>query len=317
MKLFLVNRTKNALHAIEKSLKNEKFEISSMSGYEDAVKNIENFDPQIVVINWGKEDYDLAGLCKKIRRIRQVKYIYIIIIASREKQMGVSGILDAGADDFIFRPFGEEELALRVKKARKIILLEDKVVKSKKKLMKLAKEDPLTNLYNRRALLDEALKEMGRSTRESKFLSAILVSLSNFEDISESYGGVVGKAVLMEVGNRLKVTCRPYDKIGRYNITDFLVILPDSGITNAEKVAGRILSSVTDKPLSISKKNIDVSVGIGISEMDPADVTVLKEDHEDDILMNDLLLDSLIKRAEVAAYKAIKNGENNIEIALK
>ena len=179
--------------------------------------------------------------------------------------------------------------------------------------MKLAKEDPVTNLLNRRSLLDEAIKEMGRSTREMKYMSSILIEIDNLKEIINTYGSDTGNGVLLDLSNRFKLESRPYDKIGRYGIAQFLLVLPDSGIVNAKKVAKRILD-MAKKPFHIKGNEISVILSIGISEIDPADVTQLKGNQTDDVLIDDLLLDSLIKRSETALIKAGKKGSNMIEV---
>jgi diguanylate cyclase (GGDEF)-like protein len=99
--------------------------------------------------------------------------------------------------------------------------------------MKFAKEDPITGLLNRRALLDEALVEMGRSRRENKFFSAIMISLNNLRDIIERDCALKGNSLLLETAKILRKHCRTYDKIGRYGISQILLLLPDAKVEQA------------------------------------------------------------------------------------
>ncbi len=309
-----MNSTENAKAAVSKSLEKKKMNLRTTGGIDNSLDIIKEEHPQVALINWGKNDsFDIMALCKRIRRLKLAKYVYIIIMVSKDKTGEVQGLIDSGADDFILRPFGEEELRVRIRKAKKAIILEEKLIKSKKNLMKFAKEDPLTNLLNRRSLLDEALKEMGRSTRESKYLSSILIRINNFQEIVDEKGGIAGRALLLEASNRVRLSCRPYDKIGRYAVSDILIILPDTGIKNAKKVAGRVLDSFEDE-FSVNKEVFEINTSIGISEIDPDDVTLVKEKHSDDLLMDDLLLDSLIKRSETAVEKARERGSNLFEV---
>ncbi len=314
MDILLVNSTDNAKAAVKKSLEKMKMNLMFIEGIEKTLDLIKKEHPQVVLINWGKKDsFDMIALCKKIRRLKLSKYVYIILMISKERIAEVQGLINSGADDFLLRPFGEEELRVRVNKAKKTIIVEDKLLKSKKNLMKLAKEDPLTNLLNRRSLLDEALKEMGRSTRENKYLSSILIRINNFQDIVDERGGIAGRALLLEASNRVRLSCRPYDKVGRYSVSDFLIILPDTGIKNAKKVAGRVLDSLNEEFL-VNREVLELNTSIGISEIDPDDVNLVKEKHSDDLLMDDLLLDSLIKRSETAVEKARERGNNLFEV---
>ena len=314
MKIFLINSTPNALQAVNKSLENTGFSVESIDGFDGALEGIKDHDADLAIINWGKEDYDIEGLCRRIKRLKNRNYISVLIIAGRDREKEIHRAIDAGADDFIFRPFSGDELAMRVSRARKIILLEEKVSKSKKHLMKLAKEDPLTNLLNRRAILDEALNEMGRAARDRNYISSIMINISNLQSVIEQHGAEESGNVLADISGRMKLSCRPYDKIGRFDLTDFIIILPDAEVKNARKVAERIMKSITGKPFLVNNEKVHLSLAIGVSEMDPNDVIMVQEKHSDDLLMNDLLLDSLIKRSIKGVEKAASKGVNRIEV---
>jgi len=312
MKILLVNSTKSFYKAVKESLKGLEMKVFESIGVYNAIDDIKETKSNIVILNWANADFDIIDICKKIRKLRHIKYVYVIVVIKRDNQKEMNKVMDAGADDYLFKPFGKDEVILRTKVAKKIIKLENNLADSKKKVMNLAKEDPLTNLLNRRALMDAVLVEMGRAAREMKFLSAIMTKVSNFKDIVDVHGIKIGDAILAEYGRRLQTTCRPYDEAGRYGISEFLVFLPDTGIDNAEKVAKRLLSSVTKRPFKVKGEKIDVFIAIGISDIDPQDVSL--SEHVDDHLKNDLLLDSLIRRSEIAMEKAAETGDNDIEI---
>jgi two-component system cell cycle response regulator len=299
------------MNAVTQSLEGTNYEIDTAESILTIISDIQEYNSQIVIINWTNADFPIDPLCKKIRKIKHTKYLYIIIIADRSDQKKLLSVIDAGANDVLFRPFGKEELQLRLQTARNSIKLEESVRKFRKEMLKFAKEDPHTNLLNRRALLDEVLKEMMRASRETKFISAIIVSLSNFKELADLHGSESGDAILLECSRKLKSTCRPYDKIGRIGIAEFLIILPDSGLENARKVSERILSSLTKKPLSLNNQKINLSCSLGVSELNPTDVS--KNEFADNHLMNDLILDSLIRRAELALQKAREQGKNTIQ----
>ncbi len=200
----------------------------------------------------------------------------------------------------------------RMKIAERIIKLEEELTRSKKKMLTLVKEDPVTGLFNRRSLLDEVLKEMGRASREMKYISAMVTSITNFKELVELHGIAVMDELLVECGRRIKVSCRPYDKLGRYTVSDFLIFLPGSGKNNAEKVAKRIISAFSKKPLAVNDMKVQVSLAIGIAELDPDQIS--KNNSVDSNLLNDLVLDALIKKSELAVKRAIRLGSNKIEI---
>ena len=242
MKVHLIDSTQKLLDITEKSLKDVELTASISMNNDEAVENIRKQSPGIVIINMSKDLSNAEDLCARIRKIKTDNYIYIMLISPREREKEVASLITAGANDYVFKPFSIEDLAMRAVIAQRTIKLEESASKSRKKLLKFAKEDPHTGLLNRRALLDEALREMGRASREKKNFSAIMLGTTNFKRIVATYGSEIGDEVLLDISRRLKSKCRPYDMAGRYTLTDFLVFLPDTGLKNADKVAQRILS---------------------------------------------------------------------------
>jgi two-component system, cell cycle response regulator len=312
MNVLLINYSQSFHSAVLNSLKKLKAKIIVSEGVDNVLAEIQKYNINIAMINWSMGDFDVKDLCKKIRKFKHTKYIYILLVISRDREDSISGILEAGANDFVFKPFGKHELASRINIADRMIRLEEEIIRNKKRIMKLVKEDPITGLYNRRSLLDEALKEMGRAAREMKYISALMADISNFNEIAAKYGMTVMDELLHECGRRLKTSCRPYDKIGRYTISDFLVFLPDSGKSNAELVAKRIISSIAKKPFYIKGNKISFTLTVGISELDPGDIS--KNNSVDSNLLNDIILDTLIKKSDTAVKKALKTGGNRVEI---
>ncbi len=311
MKVHLINGNPQALSAIEKSLQESNITLSVSDNYETISDDIKENSPSIVIFNWIKADYDIIAACRGIRRLKISKNMYIIVLLAREKEEELKKILSAGVDDFVFKPFGRNELSLRIEVAKKYIKLDETLNRNKKKLLKLAKEDPLTNVLNSRAILDESLKEMGRAAREEKHITALMTQIINFRDIVDSHGAMMGNAVLVEYSRRIMSVCRPYDKVGRHGIFDFIVVLPDALGTDAEKIAQRIIASVSEKPFKIHGIDVTVELAAGISEIKPTEIA--REKDAGGMTRNDQLLDALIKRAEMALEKAAEKKYNRIE----
>jgi two-component system cell cycle response regulator len=311
MKLMIINSNESLKKAVAQSIPEIK-QIHECDSFDYAIDEIKEKHSQINIINWTKSKYDVPGLIVKLKKMRLQHPIYTLVIIAREDQKFIPGLMEAGCDDFLIKPFSKEELAARIKICDKIIKTEVSFSKASRKLIKYAKEDPLTGLLNRRALLDEMLKEMGRSSRDKKFLSTVMVSISNFRDLIEEHGNMSGDMILFEYALRLKSSCRPYDKMGRYGISTFLILLPDAGSANAVIVANRVLEAVSKEHFESNGIKFKINTSIGISELNPEDAPKTKE--LSDNLMNDLLIDSLIRRTEKAMSEAERKGPDSIEI---
>ncbi len=312
MKILLVNFTKSMVSSV-----NETFAVIKAKAYiveksAEFNKELELIKAQIAIINVKENSLqETRNLIKAARRSKFGKNIYLLVMIP--KNMNFQEVLDAGADDCIFKAFSKDELYLRLTIAQKNLKIKKNLNKAQKNMLKLAKEDPQTNLLNRRALLDNALAEMGRASRDDHFISAILVSIINFKQLITSYGSKTIDDLLLKFSNRLETSCRPYDMIGRLNISDFLVLMPGVTSKNAKTISQRIIEIVANSPYTLANnEKIMIPIAIGIAELDPAEVP--KSNKVDDRLMNDLILDSLIRRSEMAMNNASQQGRNNYEI---
>jgi diguanylate cyclase (GGDEF)-like protein len=133
-------------------------------------------------------------------------------------------------------------------------------------LKKLATTDPLTGLPNRRALDEIIQREIERSKRYNRPLSVMVIDLDNFKMVNDTLGHSFGDEVLKTVGKVLRESCRKVDTVGRYGGDEFIIILPETNLKNAIKVANKLIRNV-DKIEFYSPNNdkIYLSISIGIA----------------------------------------------------
>ena len=310
MKVCLINHTKTILKPVNELSKEMNLEVIAAddSGPEITVKT-EN--PQIVLLNWS--DKEALSICSSIRSMKSPKgYIHILLIGIKETSSQLDEAIESGADDFILMPFSKEELKTRLLIAEKHIETRNGLTRAKKKLIKHAKEDPITSVLNRRSLFDEILNEMGRAARKGDFSTAMMINLKNMQDLLKDLGPKVVDSFLGEFSRRLKKSIRPYDKIGRYDNSRFLIFLPATNSENSHIVADRIVQKLGSSRFTYKDKLISPCVSIGISELDPDDIG--KNIGNEDILINDLIMESFIRRSEFASDSACEEGDNQIKI---
>jgi len=133
-------------------------------------------------------------------------------------------------------------------------------------LKKLATTDPLTGLPNRRVLDEIIQREIERSKRYNRPLSVMVIDLDNFKMVNDTFGHSFGDEVLKTVGKVLRESCRKVDTVGRYGGDEFIIILPETNLKNAIKVANKLIRNV-DKIEFYSPNNdkIYLSISIGIA----------------------------------------------------
>ena len=130
--------------------------------------------PKMALLDWLMPGVDGVQLCRNIRRNKPEPYTYILMLTGRRTQDDVIRGLEAGADDYVRKPFDPSELKVRLRTGKRILYLQDRLITSREALRDQATRDPLTGLWNRAAILDILGDELARSAREGGSLASWL-----------------------------------------------------------------------------------------------------------------------------------------------
>ena len=152
--------------------------------------------------------------------------------------------------------------------------------------------DELTQLYNRRKIVETINYELKKFNRMKNNFSIILIDIDFFKKINDNYGHIVGDNVLKEFANILKTNVRDYDIVGRWGGEEFIIIAPDTSIQNAEKLANKLRKTIESSDF----KNINkITASFGVSHSKEGDDKV-----------------SLLDRADRALYTSKNSGRNKV-----
>lgn len=136
------------------------------------------------------------------------------------------------------------------------------------KFEQLAMIDSLTGLYNRRQLFNLGQNEFSRAYRYNHAISVIMLDIDMFKKVNDVYGHIVGDQVLQQIANRCRSILRSSDIIGRYGGEEFLILLPETNIEQAHRIANRLRLLILDHPVVTDRGDISVTVSMGISSME-------------------------------------------------
>jgi two-component system cell cycle response regulator len=246
----------------------------------------------LLISDWMMPHVDGLQLCKMIRGEPSLQYTYIILLTALDSKGSYLEGMDAGADDFITKPFDEEQLAARLRVAERILELHQK-------LHIQATRDHLTGVWNRAAIMDYLQKELGRGARQGVCTSVMVADLDHFKRINDTYGHPTGDEVLQEAARRMSGVLRGYDRIGRYGGEEFLITASGCDWSQAMALGERICSSISGKPINSRAGQIAMTVSVGVvighGQVKDADV--------------------LIAAADEALYRAKKAGRNRVELS--
>jgi diguanylate cyclase (GGDEF)-like protein len=259
--------------------------------------------PRLALIDWMMPELDGLGLCREVRSAqRDGAYVYILLLTSRQDAEDVVAGLEAGADDYITKPFHPAVLRARLHTGRRILLLEEKLVRAREEMRFKATHDALTSLWNRASILSKARSELHRSAREARPFSLLLCDIDHFKRVNDNHGHLAGDVVLEEVARRLISSVRDYDAVGRYGGEEFLIIFGNCDEDSLKARAEQIRAAIASMPIQAGNAELSVSISIG------AMTHCCWE--------SDIPLESIIARADAALYNAKAGGRNRAVFAV-
>lgn len=257
--------------------------------------------PRLVILDWVMPDMDGVEICKRVREVMKEPYIYIIILTAMSDKEDIVKGMEAGADDYITKPFHAPELRVRLRAGRRILDMQDELMASRETLRVMATRDPLTGLLNRTAIIDALRRKIEQARREKGHVGIAMSDIDYFKKINDTFGHIAGDAVLRETAKRMCFSLRPYDEIGRYGGEEFLIIMPGCDALSAVKNAERLRSCIEKSPMDTSEGMIPVTTCFG--------VTAITHGKTEEV-------NALIRTADKALYRAKANGRNRVELIM-
>ncbi len=302
MQVLLVEDSAVYRQLIGNHLQSWGFEASVAENGAEASKILEKQEaPKLVLLDGVLPDIDGIELCRRIRATgTSGHYVYVILLTGKEGRQNMLDALEAGADDYLRKPFDEAELKARLLVGERILDLQAELVAARESMREAATRDSLTGLLNRAEIFSLLERELERSRRERKPLSVILTDIDHFKKVNDTGGHLFGDEALREIARRMQSRLRPYDGVGRYGGEEFLLVLPSCDLKGAVERANELreLVAATDIVSGGVKKAVTMSFGVAISEC-----LGVKE------------VEALVGRADKALYSAKKKGRNRVECA--
>ena len=257
--------------------------------------------PRLALLDWRMPGLDGPTLCRKIREELKEPYTYIILLTAQHRDQDLVAGMEAGADDYITKPFRQGELKVRLRAGRRIIELQNELLAARENLREKASHDSLTGVWNHEEILSILCRELARAEREDTRVGVIMADLDHFKGINDTHGHLAGDSVIRLVAQRMLSLVRPYDHIGRYGGEEFLVVLSECGLEYAANFAERLRLSICSRPLDTPEGMITLSISLGVAASHP--------EHTEGT-------DPLVRAADSALYRAKKLGRNRVEVAV-
>lgn len=254
-------------------------------------------DFELAIVSMSLGDFDPLRVASQMRTAEATRSLPILLLAEENDRSRIVRGLELGVNDFVIRPLERNELLARVRTQIKRFRYAAALRQSVNNTLALAVTDDLTGLYNRRYFDRHLALLLQKAQQQQRDLSLMLIDLDFFKSVNDTHGHDAGDAVLREFADRLRRNIRGVDLACRFGGEEFVVLMPDTDLRQAEGVAERVRTAVAERRFDVSGKTpLPLTVSVGLARHEG--------EHDGP--------DQLLKRADVALYRAKHGGRNRV-----
>ena len=257
--------------------------------------------PRLALLDWEMPGFSGVDVCRVLRGRKDAPYVYTLLCTGREGHRHLIDGLSAGADDYIKKPFDMQELEVRLRAGRRVVLLQDQLLEAQAELERRALRDALTGAKNRGAIVDVLGRELSRNRRTHRPMSICLLDVDHFKSVNDTHGHPAGDAVLRELVRRAEREVRTHDEIGRWGGEEFLLILPECPTDEAVRVAERLRAAIAGEPINAIPGGLRVTASFGVAGTDQGYAE----------------LNMMVSAADTALYASKTGGRNRVTKAFE
>lgn len=250
--------------------------------------------PDLILLDIMMPGMDGYEVCRKLKADPRTENIPIVFLTARYRDHDeIARGLEAGAHDYVTKPFSAPELLARIG-----VMV--RIQRAESDARRASLTDSLTGLYNRRFLHQRLEEELARSRRHGSGLACVMIDLDHFKSINDKHGHAVGDAVLRDTATILRRHIRRSDIAVRYGGEEFMLVLFSNNLDGAQLVAERIRADVEAHDFAQNASPLNVTISVGISTYPDGGAASA---------------DELMRRADAALYQAKEAGRNMVRVA--
>lgn len=260
----------------------------------------------VILSDWSMPHMSGIDLCRLVRGNTDKEYVYFVLMTGFGDRAHFLEGMRAGADDYLTKPIDLEELEARLLAATRVVSMQRALAKRNAALeresdisFKQARVDTLTESGNRLRLREDLEALEARASRYGHRYSAALCDIDLFKQYNDTYGHLAGDAALRSVASAISSALRQGDSLYRYGGEEFLVILPEQSVGEAQSVMDRVRGAV--ERLAIpheASAALVLTISVGVAELGESSGRS----------------DEWLARADAALYRAKRGGRNRVEV---
>jgi two-component system cell cycle response regulator len=285
---------------IEQVLSGNGYSLSFARSGGEALQSYRENSPSIVITDWLMPDLSGLELCRLIRADQADGYAYIIVMTSNTEKNEIVEGLDAGADDYVVKPFNPREMLARIRAGCRIVDLHVRLNRKSEDLEEVARTDSLTGLPNRRAIEEWTRKQIRGATRHGFPLWAVLGDIDSFKGVNDTFGHEAGDVVLRGFGDILRRGTRVSDMCARFGGDEFLLAISHVNATEVETAINRMRAQFSAQAFLFAGQCVSVTATFGAASVQCCEPKELA---------------TLLRRADEMLYEAKRAGRNCVRVS--
>jgi two-component system, cell cycle response regulator len=296
MRILIADDSNVSRHLLESIVRKWGYQVITTADGNQAWDALQRADaPRMAILDWMMPGLTGPEVCRLVRQKGIEPYTYILLLTSRTQKEDVIEGMTAGADDYVVKPFDQQELNVRLRAGRRIIDLQDELLKAQAALRHQATHDALTGVNNRRQITEV----LECCVAGEGPLGVIMLDIDKFKLVNDTFGHAAGDAVLVATAERLSDALSGQDTLGRYGGEEFLVVSrrdPAELPSFAEMLRQRI----AEEPVVVGGQPFQVTASFGVACRNGKALECGNE---------------LLKAADEALYSAKHQGRNRVVVA--
>lgn len=297
-RVLIVDDDDVARRLVGKALEFEHYEVEQAASGLEGLRKLDEFRPHLVLL-----DVNMPGLngLETLAKLREKdEYTSVVFVSANGKTGDVVAGLEAGADDYVRKPFQVLELLGRVRAQLRIKDLHDSLKKANERLNELIDIDDLTGLFNMRSLYKKLDYELERARRFDRSIGVIMMDLDHFKSVNDRHDHLFGSYVISQVGGVIRDTMRKVDFAARYGGDEYLIALTETNAAGARIFAERLREAIAESTFSNDGHTVKVTASLGLAVAEPEHLTIDAR--------------QLVRFADRALYEAKAAGRNRVEV---
>lgn len=296
-KILLIDDDKDNLRFLARILEHESYKVMQASSGLEGIQMLKDFQPDLVILDINMPQLNGFQTLKLLRQ--KDENVAVIFLTGNKNTEDIIRGLEAGALDYVCKPFNPLELVARVSSQLKFKRTQQELREANKKLQNLVDIDDLTGLYNMRSVYDRLNNEIERARRYKHGLAVIMMDMDHFKNVNDGHDHLFGSFVLSKVGGIIKNNIRSVDFAARYGGDEFLICLTQTQTEGALRFADRLRKVIAEKEFIQDKDRMFMTASFGVALIEAKGAII--DAH------------TLVRIADTKLYEAKDNGRNRVE----